>query len=1171
MTPMGNESSQLQKEAAEAVEALQRGGRVIGTPMSPSPPPYPGEVRDFRKPRGFRGDRDDARSSDSNPSKSSQKEKKKDKKKEKKKKKKKKKRRDSLDSNGANGHPAAEAADDTAAMADDAHAHAHEHESPKKSKGKKKSRSKKTHDAQSPDAQQFLVSHAVGGSPPSGQQPATNGIAEHAPPLDTESAEQDYVPASSVEEIGTAHLKTEPNVDADDVPDHELPFRIAGIAVDAVVDGYHPGQKSPFMHKREMSIVDGRSDLASDDEAPLPDLQPSQIKTEPPSSESESDLASPSVARLDRLERSRSRSISRPPLVKPATESFDAGHQATPPSRSSTGSNKSIPARTQDARPTSRDSAHSSSFHDAQQNIDTMDLDVDDPGSVNRHVSPPEKQSRKAKSAKKLQSHQRAHKIKAEASDADERPDASASSRKRHAQKGRQRQSDNAMLNTDVDKVVNWLQQPARRRTHDHVVEESDHEAAGQSAEAVVRNAAQDEMETEEAIQPELQQQLHTRDTEAPADKEPEVSATQPKKAKKKRQLHSKESLSLSQLEDDFGEGDNQPRVSMSQRSKLKDVMRGERNSPEDEAGTNIPPSQEPSLPKQAKLKRKRRSNDASEDELENLLAGPSKRKKSKKSSKGLDLSDRDKAAVASRRNRSSQGEIATGPWTSEELVALGRVVDQFCKAYDMTQSELNDMIHQRPDMTNPLHKEFWDNAVAAIDKRTRKQIVERTRRLYNNFAGRGRWDEEQKEQLHDLFDKHGTKFAAIASLINRDQKDIRDYWRNHYVVDGHQRKSRWKPDETEMLKQAVEEALNKIRIDRENNDQFRPRPRAKGFDDESLLDWQQISAAMGLTRNRQQCKFKWQDLKDKGVVGDGNDHLPKASRESKTINGMSEVLANAREDYRVMSVDDQLQVIEAVHDSGATSDSKIRWNSLVDERFRAKWRRPSLKLVWFRLRKTVPDHEEQDVQSNARYLLNYYNVQQSLPRIEDHQADEQVEEKLVNTHPGSKVWRTPSQEPRAVRERQRRSSSASSRASSRASEKVSSQILRVPGNDDDEYGEPAQRGRDHTPRSGSTDLGQGDVEGAEKQQHGKTGKGKGKRTHGKKRDEVVSIRIPEHLNGEAAEKGSVEPENTQQSFAGASKAKAKTKSKGKKTAKSPPPPKGGWRSASVARDSDSE
>lgn len=794
-----------------------------------------------------------------------------------------------------------------------------------------------------------------------------------------------------------------------------------------------------------------------------------------------------------------------------------------------------------------------------------MDLDEDDQDLGNGHVSPSQEKPRRPKSASKPTSHEKVNGVKAEASNADEGLGAPASPRKRHAQKDRQRQSGNAVSNTNVDKVTSWLAQPSRRRSHNEVVEESDHEASGRDAEAEMPNASEDEREAEHAIREQLQQQGHPRDTETPADDEPEAPATKPKKAKKKRQLHSKESLSLSQLEDDFGEGDTS-RVSISQRSKLKDVMRGDLNDAEDGTGTNLEPSQEPALPRQTKPKRKRRTNEESEDELENLLAGPSRRKKSKKSSKGLDPSDHQKAAVNPKKTKSSQRDIATGAWTTQELTALGQVVDQFRRGYDMTQSEVNDMIHQRPDMTNPMHKDFWDSAVAAIHQRNRKQIFERTRRLYNNFVGRGRWDEEQKKELHEMFDRHGNKFATIASLINRDQKDVRDYWRNQYIVHEHQRKWYWKQDETEKLKQAVEEALNKIRIDRENNDQFRPRPRAKGFDDESLLDWQQISSAIGLTRNRQQCKWKWQELKDKGDAGAENDHLPEAARQSRTINGVSEVLANAREDYRVMSVDDQLQLIEAIHDSGFTKDSKIKWKSLVDEQFRAKWRRPSLKLVWFRLRKTVPEHEDQDVQSNARYLINHYNIHQSLPRIEDHQADDQVEEKLVNTVPGSKVWRTPSQEPRAVRERQRRSSSASSRAS----EKVSSQILRIPGDDDDHPGEPAQRGRDRTPKFGSVDLGEEGVQGAQQR---KIGKGKSKSIHGKKREEAVPIRIPEHLNGESAEKASAEPEAIQQSPAGASKpkSKTKTKSKGKQAAKAPTPPTGGWRSASNARDSDSE
>lgn len=300
---MGAESSQLREATDARLAELQRGGRVIGPPMSPTPPSSPEPPRNTTKSRGLGANNDDAQSPDPNPSKSAKK----------KKKKKKKKRRESLGSDDANDRPDAAAA----TMADDIPENAPALESPKKKKSKK-SKGKKHTGVESPDAQHLLVSHALGGSPPSGQQPAMNGIAEHAPTLDTEAAEQDVIPASSVEDIEPAQLKSEPGIDADEVQDHELPFRIAG---DSIVDGDYPRQKSPFIHKREMSIVDDRSEAQSDDELPLPDLQQSQIKTEPPSSESESDLASPSAARLDRLERSRSRSVSRPPLFKPANQS----------------------------------------------------------------------------------------------------------------------------------------------------------------------------------------------------------------------------------------------------------------------------------------------------------------------------------------------------------------------------------------------------------------------------------------------------------------------------------------------------------------------------------------------------------------------------------------------------------------------------------------------------------------------------------------------------------------------------------------------------------------------------------------------------------------------------------------------------------------------------------
>lgn len=591
-----------------------------------------------------------------------------------------------------------------------------------------------------------------------------------------------------------------------------------------------------------------------------------------------------------------------------------------------------------------------------------------------------------------------------------------------------------------------------------------------------------------------------------------ETTTGQPKKARKKRRLQPKKSISLSQLEgnDVDGEGEGQSRLrSFSQVSKLKDVMQGGSNEPaESENGEGreslartsaIPRAQsrlpddngkarDAPLPKPKKAKRKRR-DDASEDELESLMA--------RNASKSLGLSD-DKRG---QRRRIPSNQKANGPWTTEELAALGRVVSIFCDSHDMSQQEVNAMIHERPDHSNDLHTEFWSMAASAITRRTKKQIVERARRLYNNFVARGTWTEEQKQEVHELFEKHGKKFSDIAGMINRDQKDVRDYWRNQYLVHETQVKARWTKEEAERLKEVVEEHLGKVRSNRENNEEFRPRPRSRGFDDEALLDWVQISAAMGLTRSRQQCKWKWTDMKEKGVAGEDTSLHPKQPSQ-KTANGISEELANAREDYRGMSIEEKLRLVEAIHDSGASEDGRIRWNTLVDERFRTKWHRPTLKLVWYRLRMAVPDYDEQDVQTNARFLLNYYNTQQSLPEVGDNRVDEQTEERIISRKPGSRIWKKPSDKPRAVRERQRRSVSASSRASSRGRRLVSSQILRIAGSDDGYGGGDHIRGL----RSDSVDLGLEDGE----EDRGRSGRKSG---------EDVPIRIPTHLKGEAAEK----------------------------------------------------
>lgn len=622
---------------------------------------------------------------------------------------------------------------------------------------------------------------------------------------------------------------------------------------------------------------------------------------------------------------------------------------------------------------------------------------------------------------------------------------------------------------------------------------------------------------------------------------EPGDSASQPQskaklKGKKKRMLsQSQATLSLSQMEDG-GEEEDFSTMFARRKSTRTSAVGGSRESEQREVGV----SQAPSPGKPRTSKRKRRAADyASEDEMESLLAaGPSK---GRKRVNNLGLSDDEDGRQAKRKRLSSARKgKATGPWTQAELSSLGKVAEDFMDENGLTPRALNQLVQDVPNKANAASKDFWDKAEHAIPQRTRKQITERARRIYHNFVARGTWTQEQKEEVHELFKTHPKKWAEIAGMINRDQKDVRDYWRNTYLVLESQIKSRWSKDEEERLREIMEEAISKIRISRENSDQPGQNSRAKGGNDETMIDWQQISAAMGLTRSRQQCKWKWVDMRERGLVGDDSIPLPTNPRSSvgpngNLTNGISEELANAREDYRGMDPEEKFRLVDAIKDSGAREDKTIPWRTLVDERFRTKWHRPTLRLVWHRLRQTVPNYEEQDVEANARHLVNYYHMHQMLPRFEDNQADEQVEEHVIHYNRGKHIWKKPSRDLRAVRERQRRSSSASSRASSRRRRrKVSSEILNLSEEDEEEI---------EARRSGtraSTELGEE--------------RGRHARGDGLQNDEFA-VQIPGHLKGEAAKQAL---------------AQARAKAKGKQKAM----PKGRVttaRSNSVAVDSESD
>lgn len=216
---------------------------------------------------------------------------------------------------------------------------------------KKRSRGQKldkTDNTEISDAQEHLVSHAIGGSPPSAQPSSVNGIQGHVPTEEHDEDDASVVPdsqqqqppqANTTQLLEPSQIKREPCEDDSDLGE-DLRFHFTGIAAsftEAVTDPIAESRREndpesglDWLHKRDTVPQETLLPTARDTllNSGLPDLQPSQVKTEPqsdghsdssnsidsnPAASNGSKSHSPSVQRLERMSRSRSRSASRAP------------------------------------------------------------------------------------------------------------------------------------------------------------------------------------------------------------------------------------------------------------------------------------------------------------------------------------------------------------------------------------------------------------------------------------------------------------------------------------------------------------------------------------------------------------------------------------------------------------------------------------------------------------------------------------------------------------------------------------------------------------------------------------------------------------------------------------------------------------------------------------------
>ncbi|KAH8590810.1 hypothetical protein B0O99DRAFT_633571 [Bisporella sp. PMI_857] len=261
-------------------------------------------------------------------------------------------------------------------------------------------------------------------------------------------------------------------------------------------------------------------------------------------------------------------------------------------------------------------------------------------------------------------------------------------------------------------------------------------------------------------------------------------------------------------------------------------------------------------------------------------------------------------------------------------LETIKTVIENHRAMKGWSQREINNVIHKSGREADSV--ELWSALVDEVSGVPKRKIMDTCRRIFHNFE-RGGWTQEQDDELIAAFKAYPNKWKQIGEALNRFPEDVRDRWRNYLVCGDNLRHAEWDQEEEGKLESAIGECLDQIRKHRRN----------QGIETdanaEELIDWNIVSAKLGHTRSRQQCRGKWkQILKRREVSGDDDEPV------SALNLGDSWRVERSEQGVYQLSADEKLKLLRAVVGSGASSESKIPWNLI-----RLEMKQDDKRMTW--------------------------------------------------------------------------------------------------------------------------------------------------------------------------------------------------------------------------------
>ena len=243
---------------------------------------------------------------------------------------------------------------------------------------------------------------------------------------------------------------------------------------------------------------------------------------------------------------------------------------------------------------------------------------------------------------------------------------------------------------------------------------------------------------------------------------------------------------------------------------------------------------------------------------------------------------------------------VGTHPsrWSVDELQRLHQAVRDVCASLQMTQQDLFEYNKGKKVSVGKDRNSIWFDIGQQFLHRSVESIYKKARRDYQ--ASRcltGTWTTDECDQLCELVEQHGPKWAMISKYLNRTPDACADKYREH--GSGQYARGEWSEEERQKLKDIVEEYANK----------------GGRQEQEETLPWTVISKRMG-NRSRLFCKKQWETMQRENDDNKANNSSSLGpTPEIKRLYAALEKLY-VKSDLTTMTTKDVLQALQADWDN---------------------------------------------------------------------------------------------------------------------------------------------------------------------------------------------------------------------------------------------------------------